>query len=74
MKEKSPCRQWYDFLALQSLYGQSWGITDSLKLLADSFETRFNPFTLEAPRVSAPIYYLASVVAASYEITGEMVK
>jgi hypothetical protein len=28
-----------------------------LQILADSFETRFNPFTLEKPRVSRPNHF-----------------
>jgi translation initiation factor eIF-2B subunit epsilon len=29
----------------------TWSNTNASQILADSFETRFNPFTLEVPRV-----------------------
>lgn len=32
------------------------------QVLADSFETRFKPFTLERPRVSAPVYKAGMLV------------
>lgn len=34
--------------------------TNSRQILADSFETRFNPFTLETPRVSSSILFVPS--------------
>jgi translation initiation factor eIF-2B subunit epsilon len=47
------------FSVLQFYIGDS---TNSVQILADSFETRFSPFTLETPRVSPRFSSWASTV------------
>lgn len=37
-------------------------LTNCLQILADSFETRFSPFTLETPRVSLRLIVLCCIV------------